>query len=789
MLRKSRTYTAIALVTLALGIGANTALFSVVNTVLLHPLPYPASHQLVMVWGTNMKQGASQDVLSYPDFEDWRAQSRSFDGMAAFTSRGALHSRRESAEIVSALQVTPGLFEMLRIAPTLGRTFQPQDQKAGAARVVLLGNGFWKSRFAGRPDVVGQTVRLNEEMFTVIGVMPAGFELPPGPNDQVFMPLMADANRNHGFVRVIARLRPGVSVARAQAEMDVIAGRLAEQYPKSNRDVGARVQPLVDAIAGPVRPGLLLLLGVVGLVLLISCSNVANLTLSRAASRQRELAVRAALGASPQRLAQQLLIESTLLALGGGALGLLVADASAHGLASMLAQNFDVPRIDATRTDAWVMGFTLLLSLATGLVFGVSPALAGATQDPNEPLRESARTTTDGLRGRRVRALLVIAETSLAVVLLAGAGVLLRSLMTLRATAPGFQTEKLLAIDFWLPRKKLAEGPARQAFLRDALARVDAVPGVRSAALVADLPLGGDQDGEAFHIVGRPDPAPGELFSATFNVVSPGYYATMGIPLRAGREFSESDANGAGVIVINQTAAHRFWPGEDPLGKQILVPETGVLTVAGVAADVRQLGLGIEPRPEVDLCSVQPGPGWPWLVMVVRTEGDAAALSGIVKAAAQSVDPDVPVAHANTMSHVVSASLARPRTYALLLAIFAALALVLASVGLYGVVSYMVEQRTHEMGVRIVLGAERQGIFSLVLRQGLGLSLAGSAIGLAGAVALTRLLSHQIPEVRPGDPWTFAAVTGLLLLVTLAACVVPARRAMRADPIVALRYE
>ncbi|MBW8878543.1 MAG: ABC transporter permease [Acidobacteria bacterium] len=793
MLRKDPSFTAIAVLTLALGIGANTAIFSVVNAVLLRPLPFPQSERLVLIWATNAESGRTDDVASYPDFEAWRAGSKSFENMAAFTTRGMILAGGDQAEDVAAVQATPGFFETLKIQPALGRTFRPEESEAGASHVALLSDGAWKSRFAGRVDVVGRTFRGNEETYTIIGVMPPGFKFSPNEVEQIYTPLVRDPSRGHGFLRVLGRLRPGTQTAAAQAEMDVITSRLAKEYPKTNERVGARIVLLVTAMVGKGRTGLLIFLSVVAVVLVIACINVAALMSARSATRQRELTVRSALGASRKRLLQQLLTESTLLALAGGLLGLLLASWGTRLLVALLAQSFPIPRLENTHIDGWVLLFTLALSLVTGILFGSVLAVPAASPDLNEVLRESSRTATEGAGGRRARSLLVIAEVSLALILLSGAGLLLKSLLVLRNTAPGFSTENLLTVDFSLPKNKFSNTIERSGFFTNMLARVAALPGVRSAALVADLPLGGGSDSLGFHIAGRPDPAPDGAFSASFNIVSAGYFHTMAIPLRAGREFTERDSVGApGVIVVNDTAARTFWPGGDALGKQITVPgagDSGTLTVVGVTGDVRQRSLGSAPQPEIFLNYAQPGPAWPWLVLVVRTTGDPAALTGAIRNMAQSVDRNVPVSRVRTMDDVLSGTLAQPRVYTLLLVFFATLALALAAVGLYGVVSYTVTQRMHELGIRMALGAERGDVVWLVLRQGLSLTLTGTVIGLAGGLAVTRVLTHLLPGVQPGDPLTLSAVALLLIGVALAASYLPARRGSRVEPVVTLRYE
>ncbi len=792
-MRRNPGFTAVAVLTLGLGIGANTAIFSVVNAVLLRPLPFPESGRLVLIWGTNTESGDMEDVISYPAFEDWKARSRSVERMAAFTTRSMTLAGVEQAELVEAVQATPGFFETLGVAPALGRTFRPEESREGASRVAVLSDGSWKRYFGGRPDVLGQTLRANEEAFTVVGVMPPDFRFAFGSEPpQVYTPLVGDPSRNHGYLRVLGRLRPDVRTSSAQAEMDVITAALAKEFSDTDRGLGAHVVPLVDALAGGARTGLLIFLGSVGLVLLIACTNVANLMLARSASRQRELALRSALGAARPRLLQQLVIESTALALAGGALGLLLANWTARLLVRLLSQSFEIPRLENTGTDGWVLGFALVLSLATGILFGAVFAPIAVSRNLHEDLRESGRTAAGGRGRRRLRGLLVVTETALALVLLAGAGILLKHLWVMRSTAPGFDSKNVLGVGFSLPKNKFSNPAERFRFYEVLQTRAAALPGVRSAALVANPPMDGGWDSLQFHIPGQPDPSPGGGFSANFNLVSPGYFRTMAIPVRAGREFTPQDAAGLPVIVINESAAG-FWAGEDPVGKTITLPmddeKSVTLTVVGITADVRQLGLGVAPRPEIYLDYQQPGPPWNWLVLVLRTAREPERLMGAVRSLARSVDRDVPIVQMRTLDEVLSASLAEPRVYTLLLVVFAALALALATIGLYGVVSYTVAQRTPEMGVRLALGAERAAVVRLVLRQGLGLALTGTAIGLAGALAMSKLITRLIPEAQPGDPLTLAAVAALLIGVALAATYVPARRASRVDPTVALRFD
>jgi predicted permease len=796
-LRKNRGFTATAVATLALGIGANSAIFSVVNAVLLRPLPFKDPSRLVMVFAANDRYGL-YDVASYPDFLDWTAQNHSFDDLAAFTGRSFMISAGDEAVVAQGKRVSAGMFDVLGVAPALGRTFSAEEEQPGAGRVMILSDAFWKRHYAGAADILGKSVRVNDEPFTIVGVMPSSFHIDIPELEQVYAPLTVDPNRGHGFLQVIGRLKRGVTIGQARADMALITARLADLYPKNNAGVRAHVMPLPDALARHARAGMFIMIGVVALVLLIACTNVAGLMLARGTSRQRELAVRAALGAGRGRLVRQLLTESLLIAGAGGLLGLVIADWTSRALAAVLAKQFEVPRADATHTDVWVLAFTLALSLATGVLFALAPALSSASPDLNDALRDASHAAT-GVRAPRLRSGLVILETALALVLLAGAGVLLKTFVTLRNTPPGFDSAHLLVLDLWLPQPRFAKLSDRTQFQDGMLTRLRGVPGVRSAALVADLPLNGGTDSLGFHILGRADPASGTTFNAGFNVATAGYFRTMGIPVREGREFSDADqGNAAGVIVINETAARKFWPGETPLGKQIVLPgsskqyepsATQTLTVVGVTGDVRHVGLAIPPRAEMFLNARQATVAWSWLVLAVRTQGDAAGMADTAKALVREVNPNVPIQRINTMDDVIARSIVEPRVYSFLLGLFAALAVGLAAVGLYGLVSYSVSQRRHELSIRVALGAARGEITRLVLKQGLRLAIAGTVVGVAVAIAATRALVGLIPSVEPNDPATLATVAIALLIVALAATYLPARRAARVDPMQALRAD
>jgi len=788
ILRTSPAFTLAAILTLGLGIGANAAIFSVVNAVLLRPLPFLHAERLMFVWATNTKSGDREDVASYPDFEAWRSQTASFDAMAAFTARGVTLAEGTRPELVASLQVTPGFFELLEVPVVLGRSFVPGDDLPGAPPVAILSDSAWKEHFGGRRDVIGRSIRANEQSRTIVGILPPGFKLMPSEDQQIYLPLTREDNRNHGFLRVIGRLRNGADRGSAQAEINVVAGRISAQFPKSNANVGVNIVPLVDALVGSdMRKGLLLFLGVVALVLLIACTNVANLVLARNASRERELSLRLALGAGRWRIFQQLLTESMVVALAGGTLGLLLAKWGNALLVAMLSHGLPIPRLELTRIDEWVVVFTLIVSAATGILFGVVPAFLGASPDLNPSLREASRTVTEGRRGRRIRAALIVAETALALVLLAGAGLLLKTLTTWRGTPPGFNPANVLVVDVLLPPKKFAAPQPRSLFVEGLQTRLTQLPGVESAALVADLPMNGGSDHLGFRVIGRTSEKPP---GALFNIVSAGYFHTMGIPIHAGREFSPDDKLGsAGVIVINDAARRRFWPDEDPIGRQITVDDDIALTIVGVVGDVRQSSLGTLPKPEIFLNALQPGPGWPWFSVVVRSTSESSAIATSVQDAVGSYERDVPAQRIKQLEDVLADTLARPRVLTMLLGVFAALAVVLAAIGLYGVVSYSVAQRKHELSVRVALGASRADLLGLVLRQGAFYSISGVVLGLAGAIAFMRLLSALLPGAEPNDGWIVAQVSAFLVVVALTACYLPAHRGSRVDPIVALRNE
>ena len=784
-LRRTPAFTAVAILTLGLGIGANTAIFSVVNAVLLRPLPFPDSTRLVLVWATDERSHRREDVASYPDFQEWRDSAKSFAGMAAFARRSAALAGATEAELVPSLQVSASFFDVLGGRAAVGRTLTTGDDEDGAPMVAVLSDAAWQRHFARRSDIVGQSIHISEQPYTIVGVMPPNFRLLELAPEQIYVPLRRDPSRTHGFLRVIARLRPDTGIRVAQAEMDGIASRIAAVHPRTNSNVGTNIVPLVDAMAGASRGALLIFLAVVALVLLVACTNVANLALARNQSRERELTVRRALGAGRARLLQQLLTENVLLALAGGAFGLLLAHWGAKGLVATLSASLAAPRIETARLDAPVLGFTLLVSLATGILFGVLPAFVAAPRDAGA-MREAGRTVAGSARGGRPRAALVVIETALALILLVGAGVLLKGLVVLRSAATGFNSEHLVAVQIHLPPQRFASPTARRQFFSSLLEAAEQVPGVSAAGLVSSLPFSGGADSLQFRVVDRPGDKP---VSADFNVVSPGYFRAMDAPIRRGRAFAATDTQP--MVVINETAARKLWPGGDAVGKQIALsgehPLT--LTVAGVCGDIRQTPLSTTARAEVFLNALQPGPDWAGFALIARTAPDATGVVAALRTTVRSVDPGVPIGNVATMDEVMAGAIAQPQVYTLLLGGFAALALILAAVGLYGVVSYSVAQRTREIGVRVALGATRRDVVRLILRQGATYSLAGIAIGAVGGVGFSRVLSTLAPGIISGDAWTFAAVTMLLLAVALIASYIPARRGAAVDPLAALRAE
>jgi putative ABC transport system permease protein len=790
-LRKSPGFSIVAILTLALGIGANSAIFSVVNALLLRPLPYKDAGRLMRLWPTGPNRGRlAYAVTSYPDFIDWKEQSHSFEQVESYVPRSFNLTGGDQPQRVYGLRSSAGLLTLLGVTPIQGRAFLADEIQPGKDHVLLLSEGLWQSRFARDPQVLGKIVKLNDENYTVIGILPATFKFPPDNPCSLVLPLPPDPNRGHGFINVAARLKTDATMAKAQVEMDTIARRLEMQYPKYNKETGVRVLPLQESFTGSFRAALLIFLSAVGFVLLIACANVANLYLARTAGRQKEFVVRAAMGAGRLRLIRQLLTESALLGLAGGTAGLLFAYWGVKAMVILVRTAFSTAAMDSVSLDGAVLGFTLALSLLVGMIAGLAPALGISRLDLNDTLKEGSRGVTGNQRRNRIRSTLVVAEIALALVLLVGAGLTLKSFLILERVDAGVHPENVLVMNISMGGKKYAKTQVRAPFMETVLHRIGQLPGVQSAAVVTDVPLTDSSDTMGISIEGRPDPPPNQKPSVNYNIVGPGYLRTLGIPLLKGRDFSGRDTEATPTVaLINQAMARKFWPNEDPIGARISTDRKNWASIEGVVGDVRQLGLKSEPQPEVYLSYLQDPFAWPYLSLLVQTSLDPMKQVSSIQAVIWSVDKDLPVASVSSMEQIRSGSIAQPRITALLLATFASLALVLAAVGIYGVMAYSVTQRTHEMGLRMALGAHMTDVLKLVVGNGMILTGCGVALGLAGAFALTRVLTKFLWGVRPTDAPTFIAVSLLLTGVAVLASYVPARRATKVDPMVALRYE
>ncbi|HEX5887065.1 MAG TPA: ABC transporter permease [Pyrinomonadaceae bacterium] len=794
MLLKNPGFTAVAVIALALGIGANTAIFSVVNTVLLRPLPYKDPEQLVMVWEDASRHGYPRDTPAAANFVDWRDQNSVFSGMAAIADMNFNLTGVGDPERLKGRRVSANLFPLLGVDPQFGRVFTAAEDQPGAQRVVLLSHRLWLRRFGGDQSIVSKSLTLNGENYTVVGVMPARFQFPEN-DDELWVPIALTAeeaaNRNRHYLQVLARLKPGVTLEQAQSEMTTIGARLQQQYPQSNADLGVAVTSLHEHLVGDIKPALLILLGAVGLVLLIACANVANLLLARAAIRQKEIALRVALGARRWRLLRQFLTESVLLATLGGILGLAIAYAGLLLLGSFIPENIAQAR--EISLDLKVLGFTLGVSLLTGFVFGLAPAIQALRMNQSETLKEGGRDSVTGRSGKRLRGLLVTAEVAVSLVLLIAAGLLINSFLRLRNIDPGFKVDRLLTMKIELPEPKYEEFERRTAFYTDLIQRVQSLAGVRSAAVTTNLPLYRQGNSTSIRIEGRPDPPPGQELIVVTRIVSPAYFDTMSIPLLAGRQFTDQDTDTTpNAVVISETMARRYWPGEEAIGKRIVFgrarSEADWIQVIGIVKDVRQFELNAEPRPQLYMSYRQAGFFAPE-DLVVKTDVEPASMAAAVRKAVWEIDKDQPVSNIKTMEEILGASIARQRFSMLLLGVFAGVALLLAAVGIYGVMSYSVAQRTHEIGIRMALGAQTGAVLKLAVGYGLKLVVAGVLIGLVAAFMLTRLMSTLLFGVTPTDPVTFALISLLLVGVAAVASYIPARRATKVDPLIALRYE
>ena len=784
LLIRKPAFTAIAVITLALGIGANTAIFSVVNSVLLRPLPYPEPERLVTM-------RSNQSVL---DLEDIRSRSQSFEYFGGSVMQAQDYTSDGEPLQVQASLINADLFKALGAKAAIGRTISDEEDRFGADPVVVLAHGFWQRNFGGAANIVGKTIQVSGKSYTVIGVMPADFIMPTEMPDlwasvRVVNPIAAQFRGVH-FLRTYIRLKPGVSLSQALGEMEGIDRWLAQQYPEENKGRRTVLLSLHERVVANTRSALLILLGAVGLVLLIACANFANLLLARAAGRRQEIVIRAALGAGRWRLIRQMLTESTLLAVLGGAGGLLLAKWGVDLLTALKPAN--LPRLSSIGIDGWGLAFTLVVSILTGIVFGLLPALSASKLDVNEALKEGGRASTGGIGRHRVRSLLVVSEIALALVLLIGAGLLIKSIWTLRTIDPGFNPENLLTMRIELPESRYKEIPKQIQFRERALEAVNAIPGVQ-AAMISELPMT-ENLMHNFVIDGRPPLSPGEEPELETRTVAGDYFRTMRIPVHQGRDFTAQDrADAPPVGLVNESFVREYFPNENPIGRRIAWARGNPrrwMTIIGVVGDVKHYGLNLPELPAFYNTYQQQDQPWKrWMYLAVRADGNSEALAGQMKTQIWSVDKQIPVTKLRTMADVMAASLAAQRFNMTLMGIFAAVALLLAAIGIYGVISYSVTQRTHEIGIRMALGAETGDVLRTVLRQGLQLAGIGVALGIGAAFALTRVMSSLLFGVSATDPVIFASISIILTGVALGATFIPARRATKVDPMIALRYE
>jgi predicted permease len=807
MLARAPGFTIVAVLTLALGIGASTAVFSIVDAVLLKPLPYPQADRIVFPWRQTppgIDLGYSEIPWGARTFRDFQRDIKGFQDIGAFEAAGFNLTGTGDPVRIDGVRASSGFFRTMGVAPLLGRTFLDEEDHAGHDREVILGYGLWQRKFGGDPGVVGRTLELNGESYSVVGVMPNGFAFPrseemPGSfqfprQPEMWVPaitdISADSTAPDEFA-VIARLKPGVSVSQSQTELNVLAKEW-EKVPNGAGWFNSKITPLTSQVAGDTRRPLLLLLCAVGVVLLIACANVANLLLARSLGRRREFTLRAALGAAQSRLARQLLTESVLLAFFGGVVGLLLGE-----LAIRFVKTFgplNIPRLYEIRLDLGVFAFTFAVTLLTGLLFGLAPAFGATRENLVETLKEGGQRSGSGPARQKIRSALLVSEVALALVLVIAAGLLVRTFFHLLKVDPGFNTSRVLMFELTLPGARYPDKDSLAGVYGKVLNRLNDIPGVQAAGLGSPMPMSGGQESSAFAIPGRTfDKSLDHAPIASYTIASPGYFSAIGTPILRGRPFLDSDtADSQPVAIISKTLADQFYPGEDPIGKSIKLPPAKfpTLTIVGIAADVKHFTVRESTGPEFYVAYTQkPYPDMLTMQVALRTQADPRAIIGSAREAIRSVDPTLPIAKVSTLATLVDDSMTQPRFSMLLLAAFAALALVLASIGIYGVISYAVAQRTQEFGIRLALGAQPRNVFSMVLGQGARLALLGIVLGFIAAFAATRLMASLLFGVQPTDPITFVAVPSLLMGVALLACYIPARRATRVDPLVALRYE
>jgi len=787
---RSPVFSAVTLLTLALGIGANTALFSVVHGVLIRALPYPEPDRLVRIWDRAPGGGGDFVAVTAYNYFEWQKQERLFGALGAYRESGFNLLVDGEPERVEGLCITASLFDVLGVQPALGRRFLPEEDRPSGPRAVILSHGLWQRRLGADPDVLGKALSMDGETFQIVGVMPAGFGVPQQPQAELLIPFaLTDDPRGRGshFLRVLARLRPGVAATQARGELEREAERLAVASPDSNKGWSITLLPLQEAVVSRVETLLLVLMGAVGALLLLACVNVANLSLARGFIREREIAIRAALGAARLRLVRQLLVESVVFSLAGGALALAVSWASLRALLP-LCRSF-LPRVGEVRLDGGVLLFTLGLSVVTGVLFGLLPALRFSRAAATRTLNDGARGT-GGRRRRRIQQLLTAAEVAMAFILLVAAGLLTRSFVALTAVDPGFRTERVLSLEITPLQFRYGEGPARARLFRSILERFTALAGVEVAAGAHRAPMGGQSSFYPYWVEGRPEPPPEAVPTVNFKAVSPRYFETLGVPIVRGREFTGEEAwEKGGAVILNATMARQLWPGEDAVGKRMRVRrrEGQWLEVVGVVQDMREWGLDAEARAAMYLPYIEaPVPS---MIVVVRSAYDGSGLVGQLAAEVRKVDPAQPIARVTTLESQVGALVAGPRLSAWLMGIFAALALALAAIGIEGVVACSVAQRTREIGVRMALGARVEDVIRMIVRESLTPVGLGAVIGLLGALALSPALSSQIFGIAPTDPVTFVFVPALLLAVAILASLVPALAAARIDPAQTLRSE
>lgn len=788
-LRKSPGFTAVAIITLALGVGANTAIFTIVNAVMLRPFAFADSDRLVRIWESNPERGWPTFSASHPNFLDWRAQAKSVEGLAATTGASFALTSNQGAEIVRGASVSADFLPVLGVSPALGRNFrEEEDRPGGNTRLTIVSDRFWHRQFGGDPLILGRTLKLNGTDYAVVGILPASFSW--GTNLDLLVPLAPDPARSRGDHRltVIGRLKPDATVDQAQTELATIAAALGQQFPDSNRGWTVRLATFYDWIVPTeIRDSLLVLMGAVALVLLIACGNVANLLLARGATRQKELSIRTALGAARWRIVRQLLTESLLLAMVSGAAGFAVAAGVTRLLVAYGPES--VPRLDEVSFDLNVLGFASIISLAAALLFGLVPAIQISRQRPADALRDAARGSSPGEGRHRLRSVLTVAEVALSVALLIGAGLLLRSFARLQQVDPGFNVAPLMMMRVNLPRSTYTTGAAMAAFYDRLLSDVRSFPGVAGVATSSGVPLAGDSTATEIRLTDRPA-STGESLSADWRLVSPGYFAAIGVRLR-GRDFDARDrADTPPVTILSESTANRFWPGEDPIGKTVVLRSFGETphTIIGVAGDVRSYGLDSDPTPIVYGSSMVYG-GWNPMSLVWRSAVAPASHVLALHDVVRRIDPSVPLYDIRSLSDLLTDSFGPRRFNMYLLGCFAGVALLLAAIGLFGVMAYLVSQRTREIGVRLALGADRRDIFRLIIGRGLALAVVGALIGVSSAFWLTRVMQSLLFSVSATDPGTFVTVPALLVIVAMIACYIPARRAMKVDPVTALRAE